>query len=134
MSIQEKIDDKLDEWERKIVKRAIRPNQKPRDLAKDKMIAAGLGAISGLAVSTLGPMLFRRGITPIRRRIKIKPVIGFTTGGAVAGFTTPPILEAIIAESRGELPEGTSDEMFKKRQGLERNLDKAFSTVPTFKK
>jgi len=135
MSIQSKIDEKLDEWERKLIRKVVKPGDKPvPDTAKDKMMAAGLSAISGLALSTLGPMMFRRSIKPVWKRIPIKPAISITLGAGIAGGTAPSLINTISAERRGEVPVGTAENLIKERQTFEKNVGAATAAFPTFKK
>lgn len=129
-----KIDDTLDKWERKIVGKAVKPDQEPvSDTSKDKMIAAGLGAIMGLSFSTLGPMLVRS-IKPVWKRIPIRSAAAITLGSSLAGATAPSLVNSIVSERRGEIPEGSAEKEFKERQMLERDIENAVAAFPTFKK
>jgi len=135
MSLQEEIDKKLDEWEGKVNRKLIKPDAQPvEDTTRSRIMAAGLGAISGLAVSTLGPMLFRRKITPVWKRIPVKPAASITLAGGVAGLTAPSLVNTIIAERRGEISAGTAEKELKERQDIEKDLDTAIAAIPTFRK
>ena len=120
-------DEYSEKIERRIADKVIKPDDEPfGETNRDKLLAAGLGAMSGMVFS-MAPILFKK-------KPRLRNIIEDTLKGGVIGITAPTIANMILKEKRGDIPSSTIDEEFEKRRELEQDVDKVIAAYPFDKK
>lgn len=116
-------EEKTDRFERRIAEKVIKPDDEPfGETRKDKLLAAGLGAISGLAFS-MAPLL-------VKRKPRLRDMIEDTLKGSIVGITAPTLANVILKEKRGELPSSAVDEEYAKRREMKQDVDTIVAAYP----